>query len=142
MGVSAFKIIKTMIVLLLQYIVDNKLKDECEGCATDHPSQLQHSCLFEPSSYYFDSRFDELTRKLFKPDFQTIIDFTLGRCGLMSNNILRIQGTTGAILHELREEPNTVAKLQEIREKLLQDKTYKKAIYDTVDLRQSSPPAL
>lgn len=43
-----FKIIKATIVMLLQHIIDNKLKEECEGCATDHPSQLQHSCLFEP----------------------------------------------------------------------------------------------
>lgn len=140
---TGFKIIKATIVLLLQRIIDNKLREECEGCATDHPSQLQHSCLFEPAAYYFDSRFDELSRKLFKPDLQTIIDFTLRRCGLMTNNILRIQGTTGAILHELRDEPFIVAKLQEIREKLL-DESYKKVVYDAVDLWQSSvsPPGL
>ncbi len=75
---KGFKIIKATIVLLLQqHIIDNKLREECKGCATDHPSQLQHSCLFEPAAYYFDSRFDELCRKLFKPNLQTIIDFTL-----------------------------------------------------------------
>ncbi|KAL0152654.1 hypothetical protein M9458_052377 [Cirrhinus mrigala] len=135
-----FKIIKALIVLLLQHIIDKKLRDECEGCATDHPSQLQHTCLFEPTAYYFDSRFEELCRKLFKPDLQTIIDFTLRRCGLKSNNILRIQGTAGAILHELRDEPFIVAKLQEIREKLL-DESYKKVVYDAVDLWQSSVAA-
>ncbi len=77
---------------------------------------------------------------LFKPDIQTIIDFTLCRCGLKSNNILRIQGTTRAVLHELRDEPFIVAKLQEIREKML-DKDYKKVIYDAMDLWQSSVPA-
>ncbi len=134
---KGFRTIKTTIVLLLQHIIDNNLREECAGCATDHPSQLQHSCLFEPAAYYFDSRFDELCRKLFKPNLQTIIDFTLRRYGLMTNNILRIQGTTGAILHELRDEPFIVAKLQEIREKLLDD-SYKKVVYDAVDLWQSS----
>lgn len=129
-----------MIVLLLQHIIDNKLRDECKGCATDHPSQLQNSCLVEPRAYYLDSCFDELCRKLFKPDLQTIIDFTQWRCSLATNNILRIQGTTGAILHELRDEPFIVAKLQEIMEKLL-DESYKRVVYNTVDLWQSSSPA-
>lgn len=135
-----YRIIKSMVVVLLQHIVDKKLREECEGCATDHPSQLQHSCLFEPPAYYFDSRFDELCRMLFKPDLQTIIDFTLRRCGLKTNNILRLEGATGAILQELRDEPFIIAKLQEIRDKLL-DEDSKKIIYDAADLWQSSAPA-
>lgn len=55
----------------------------------------------------------------------------------MTNNILRIQGNARAILHEFRDEPFIVANLQEIREKLLDD-SYKKVVYDAVDLWQSS----
>ncbi|XP_067258629.1 B-cell receptor CD22-like [Chanodichthys erythropterus] len=119
-------------VKVLQHLIDEKLKDDCEGCAINHPSQLQHSYLFEPPTYFFDSHFDELTRKLFKPDLRTIIAYALHRSGLKSHP-QRIQGAAGAILHELKDEPFIAAKLQEIREKLL-DKSCEKVVHDTVDL--------
>ncbi len=64
-----FKIIKAATVVLLEHLIGDKLKEDCEGCAIDHPSQLQHSCLFDPPNFYFDTHFDELSGKLFKPFF-------------------------------------------------------------------------
>ncbi len=60
-----FKIIKAATVVLLEHLIGDKLKEDCEGCAIDHPSQLQHSCLFDPPNFYFDTHFDELSGKLF-----------------------------------------------------------------------------
>ncbi len=125
-----FKIIKAATVVLLEHLIGDKLKDDCEGCAIDHPSQLQHSCLFDPPNFYFDTHFDELSGKLFKPFFHSIIGILLNRCGLKSHPH-RIQGTVGTILHE----PFIVAKLEEIRLKLL-DKPCKEIVYDVVDLWQ------
>lgn len=132
-----FKIVKATVVVLLQHLIDGKQKEECQGCATNHPSQLQHSCLFEPATYYFDTHFNELTSKLFKPDLRTVIAYAL-RCFGLKSHPQRIHGTAGAILHELRDEPFITAKLQAIREKLL-DKSCKKIVYDAVDLWQRAP---
>ncbi len=129
-----FKIIKAATVVLLEHLIGDKLKEDCEGCAIDHPSQLQHSCLFDPPNFYFDTHFDELSGKLFKPFFHSIIGILLNRCGLKSHPH-RIQGTVGTILHELKDEPFIVAKLEEIRLKLL-DKPCKEIVYDVVDLWQ------
>jgi hypothetical protein len=129
---AGFKIVKAAIVILLEHLIGDKIKKECEGCAIDHPSQLQHSCLFEPPNYFFDTHFDELTGKLFKPHFHSIIAIILNRCGLKSRPH-RIQGTVGAILRELKDEPFIVAKLDEIRGRLL-DKPCREIVHDVVDL--------
>ncbi len=76
-----FKIIKAATVVLLEHLIGDKLKDDCEGCAIDHPSQLQHSCLFDPPNFYFDTHFDELSGKLFKPFFHSIIGILLTAVG-------------------------------------------------------------
>lgn len=132
-----FKTVKATIAALLQHIISNKLKEDCEGCAIDHPSQLQHSCLFEPPTFFFDTHFDELTRKLFKPSLRRAIAHALQRCGLKSHP-QRIQGTTGAILHELKEEPYIGSRLQAIRDELV-DESCKKAVYDAVDIWSGKP---
>lgn len=134
-----FKIIKAATVVLLQHLINDKQKDECEGCAINHPSQLQHSCLFDPPNYYFDTHFDELSGKLFKPSFHSIITTLLERCGLKSQPH-RIQGTVGTILRELKDEPFIVAKVEEIRARLL-DKPCKEIVCDVVDLWENLPNA-
>lgn len=48
---DAFKIIKATVVVLLEHVINKKLKDLCLGCKVDHPSQLRHSCLFEQIVY-------------------------------------------------------------------------------------------
>lgn len=134
-----FKIVKAATVVLLQHLINDKQKDECEGCAIDHPSQLQHSCLFDPPNYYFDTHFDELSGKLFKPSFHSIITTLLERCGLKSQPH-RIQGTVGTILRELKDEPFIVSKVEEIRARLL-DKPCKEIVGDVVDLWENLPNA-
>lgn len=114
---DGFKIIKTIVVALLQHLVDKKLKEICSGCEVNHPSQLRHSCIFEPNAYFFDFYFEELSRALFKPELKHIISQALSRCGLRIHP-LRVQGSVDSILHELREEIFIVEKLSEIREKL------------------------
>ncbi|XDV31530.1 hypothetical protein PO909_002521 [Leuciscus waleckii] len=127
-----FKIIKAATVVLLQHLIGKKLKNDCEGCEIDHPSQLQHSCLFDPPNYYFDTHFDELSTKLFRPYFHAIIGILLGRLGLKSHPH-RIQGTVRTILHELKDEPFIAAKLEEISARLL-DKPCEEIVHDVVDL--------
>jgi hypothetical protein len=43
----------------------NKMtKDNCEGCAIDHPSQVQHSCLMMTPSESIDSYFERALESL------------------------------------------------------------------------------
>lgn len=128
---SGFKIIKALITVLMQHIIDAQLKKDCEGCAIDHPSQLQHSCLFEPSPFYFDSHFEKLTNKLLKPEFHAAVSHALCRCGLKSQPQM-IHGAAVAILQELRSEPFIVARLEDIRTKIL-DNSCEKIVSDAVD---------
>ena len=53
-GVSQhLKTLKVIIACILDATIEDQLKKECFGCEYDHPSQLQHSCLFEPMPFYF-----------------------------------------------------------------------------------------
>ncbi|MGL5118770.1 MAG: hypothetical protein ACRC7H_06090, partial [Plesiomonas shigelloides] len=81
-GEDGFKIIKAIVTVLMSHIVHTKLKDLCNGCEIDHPSQMQHSCLFEPTAYFFEVYFKEFSRKLFKPQFKHTLVQALTTCGL------------------------------------------------------------
>ena len=128
---DGFKIIKATVVVLLEHIINKKLKELCLGCEVDHPSQIRHSCLFEPGPYFFDAYFDELTRNLVRPDLKHIVAQALSRCGLRVHP-QRIQGSVEAILHELRDEVFIVEKLREVREKVV-DVSSEQIVYDAVD---------
>lgn len=128
---DAFKIIKATIIVILEHLINKKLKDLCLGCEVDHPSQIRHSCLFEPNAFFFDTYFDELTRTLIKPGLKHVIAQALNRHGLRIHP-QRIQGSVDAILHELRDEVYIVEKLREVREKVL-DTNSEQIVYDAVD---------
>lgn len=134
---KGFKIIKATIVIILEHLINKKLKDLCLGCEVDHPSQLRHSCLFEPGAYFFDAYFEELSRNLVKPELKHIIGQALNRYGLRINP-QRIQGTVDAILCELRDEVFIVEKLREVREKVV-DNNSEQIVYDAVDCWKRCP---
>lgn len=125
------KIIKGVIGVLLNHLVNNKIKQECLGCEINHPSQRRHSCLYEPPSYFFDAHFGEFADKLFQPILHPIVNYALQRSGLKADP-RAIQGAAGAILHELKDEPNIISKLEEISENLQGDDT-DALIFDIVD---------
>lgn len=130
-GVDGFKLIKAIVASVLESTVGSKMKRECYGCKINHPSQIQHGCLYEPTPYYFDFNYEEFTRTLFKPEFKHIIVQALNQIGLKLHP-LRIQGAVDAILCELRSEPYVVAKLKEITDELVDEKC-EKLVYDCVD---------
>lgn len=128
---DGFKIIKATVVAILEHLINKKLKQICIGCEVDHPSQLRHSCLFEPDAYFFETYFEELSRGMVKSELKHIIAEALGRCGLRIHPE-RIQGSVDAILHELRDEVYIVEKLHQVREKLV-DANSEKIVSDAVD---------
>ncbi|KAL0159636.1 hypothetical protein M9458_043361 [Cirrhinus mrigala] len=134
---DGFKIIKATVVVILEHLINKKLKELCMGCEVDHPSQLRHSCLFEPNAYFFDAYFEELSRNLIKPELKHMIARALNRFGLRVNP-QRIQGSVDAILCELRDEVYIVEKLRQVREKLV-DVNSEQIVYDAVDSWKGGP---
>ncbi|KAL0149346.1 hypothetical protein M9458_055384 [Cirrhinus mrigala] len=137
---DGFKIIKATVVVILEHLINKKLKDLCTGCEVEHPSQLRHSCLFEPNAYFFDAYFEELSRNLIKPELNHIIARALNRYGLRVNP-QRIQGSVDAILCELRDEVYIVEKLRQVREKLV-DVNSEQIVYDAVDSWKGGPQTI
>ncbi|KAL0172990.1 hypothetical protein M9458_033301, partial [Cirrhinus mrigala] len=109
---DGFKIIKATVMVILEHVINKKLKEICAGCELDHPSQLRHSCLFEPNAYFFDAYFEELSCNLIKPELMHIIAQALNRYGSRVNP-QRVQGSVDAILCELRDEVYIVEKLRQ-----------------------------
>ncbi len=138
-GVTGHKIIKSVVGIILEHLVDRHLKKNCYGCEVDHPSQTQHSCLYEAPAYYFLGYFEELRAKACKPSLKLILARTLKLFGL-SPHLQRIQGVVDAVLCELRDEMFIVGGLAELRTKLV-DETCEQAVYDAVDSWKESEPA-
>ncbi len=137
-GVTGHKIIKSVVGIILEHLVDRHLKKNCYGCEVNHPSQTQHSCLYEAPAYYFLGYFEELRAKVCKPSLKLILARTLKLFGL-SPHLQRIQGVVDAVLCELRDEMFIVGGLAELRTKLV-DETCEQAIYDAVDSWKESEP--
>lgn len=103
---------------LLDRIILQDLKDNCHGCAIDHPSQLQHSCLFDPDEYYLHLNTYRLLKKLFKPWFKYTLARGLKLCGINHTPSLeKIQGIAEAIVCEWRDELHIKTGLNEVKEK-------------------------
>jgi len=107
------------------------MKKDCAGCTVDHPSQTRHSCLFDPTPYYFYSCFDEISLKLLKPELKTILAQALNLYGA-TPHLQRIQGAVETILFELKDEMYIVEHLASIRQKLV-DESCEQIVYNAVD---------
>ena len=70
LGDTGHRIIKAILAVILEILVDKQMKKDCIGCTVDHPSQTRHSCLFEPSAYYFYGCFEEISLKLLTPELK------------------------------------------------------------------------
>lgn len=130
-GVTGHRIIKAVVTVLLEHLIDKRMKKECAGCEVDHPSQTRHSCLFEPAPYYFYGCYDEISQKLLKPELKNILANTLKPFGL-TPHLQRIQGTVESVLCDLRDEIYIVEELASMRQKLV-DESCEEVIYNAVD---------
>ena len=128
---TGLKLIKSAVVVILQHIINNKLKETCLGCEVDHPSQLRHSCLFEPDIFFFEKYYDDITQTLFTPELKHAIAGLL-KCFGIHLPLQKIQGCAETVVCELRSEPYIVEKLHEIRENLV-DHISGEFVADAVD---------
>ncbi|XDV44855.1 hypothetical protein PO909_013073 [Leuciscus waleckii] len=131
LGDTGHRIIKAILAVILEILVDKRMKKNCDGCMVDHPSQTRHSCLFEPSAYYFYGCFEEISVKLLTPELKNILAQALSQYGGRPH-LQRIEGAVEAILYGLKDEMYIVEQLSLIREKLI-DESCEEIIYTAVD---------
>ena len=91
------KLIKSAVIVILQHIINNKLKETCLGCEVDHPSQLRHSCLFEPDIFFFEKYYDDITQTLSTPGLKHAIVGLL-KCFGIQLPLQKIQGCAETVV--------------------------------------------
>nr|DAC81250.1 TPA_asm: acintoc5 [Astyanax tetra cavefish adintovirus] len=117
---AVLSIIRGVTGNLLDQIIVKDMNQHCNGCAIDHPSQIQHSCLFDPEDYYLHFNAKRLLTKLFKPWLKYTLARALKLCGISSIPCLeKIQAVAEAVVCELRDEPDFKAALRNIKDKTL-----------------------
>lgn len=71
---EAVELLKATTCMCLSKILYRRLKKDCYGCLTNHPSQRNHMCLYGYPSYYYEGYFDEICDVLLtKPFFKILI---------------------------------------------------------------------
>ena len=129
--VPVLRIVKGALSHILGHIIDSDLKESCYGCAIDHPSQRQHSCLYPPDIYYFEANFDKLVKRLFKPWLKYALAKALTVFGVKPPHLSKLQGAAEAIVCSFKEEPFIRETLQELRNTVT-DQPSEKACFDAV----------
>ncbi|XDV47098.1 hypothetical protein PO909_016812 [Leuciscus waleckii] len=120
LGNTGHRIIKAVLAGILEFFIDKRMQNSCDGCTVDHPSQTRHTCLFEPSAYYFYGCFEEISLKLLTPELKNILAQALSQYGGRPH-LQRIQGAVEAILYDLKDEMYIVEQLSLIREKFIDE---------------------
>ena len=69
---------------LLERIIERDMRENCNGCAIDHPSQHQHTCLYDPEDYYLHINAKRLMTKLYKPWLKYTLARAIKLCRIFS----------------------------------------------------------
>ncbi|XP_039887315.1 uncharacterized protein LOC120733283 [Simochromis diagramma] len=97
---------------LLSTALNEYVQEICYGCQSGHPSQLQHSCLFELPVFFFEIYYDEVMEKLRTPRFIPAIRLFV--CSYsVSEAKAQIISTAERLLCELRSVPHIVCTTDE-----------------------------
>lgn len=99
------KLVKACVYVALQEIINQKLRETCFGCSVDHPSQMQHSCLFEADDYYFKTHIEDLKRRLYRPPLLQSLLHLFGRYRYQLDP-QNVKGAVEAIVYELEDVPH------------------------------------
>ena len=74
---DAINLLKATTCRCLSKILYRRLKKDCFGCITNHPSQRNHACLYGYPSYYYEGFFDEICGVLLTKPFLKILIIVL-----------------------------------------------------------------
>lgn len=117
---KSLSLIKAVLVEILQYIIEERMKELCNGCKIDHPSQRQHTCLYDPDSYFFRNYYNDITKKLYTAKLKPIVSDLLKSSGIQLS-FLKIQGCIETIVCELVYVESIFDRLQEMRTQLYEE---------------------
>nr|BBA49214.1 zinc finger BED domain-containing protein 4-like [Oryzias latipes] len=95
------KAVKIVVFHLLTTCLSKVRKEECYGCQVDHPSQMQHPCLFVIEEGFVYSNFPALVKKLLTPGYLPAVKTFLSMRNIVEKDE-RIRAVTDALLYELR----------------------------------------
>ena len=93
--------VKTIILHLLTDVVYKYWEEICYGCQINHPSQKQHDCVWGIPDYFYETKFDQLTERLWTDRFIPAIQRFLTIKKIYVDEA-RIHGAAEAILYELK----------------------------------------
>lgn len=115
---TMLSIIRAVTGDLLDRIIEKDLREHCNGCAIDHPSQRQHSCLYDPEDFYLHFNAKRLLTKLFRPWLKYTLARALKLCGVSRiPSLEKIQAAAETTVCELRDEPDFKTALRDIKHK-------------------------
>lgn len=107
------EILKSALYLYIQRVLARKIEADCYGCSVNHPSQRQHSCLYEPSIYYFERCYDTICEWFFIPELQCALAHVLHATRGKTVSPHRLLGVAEVVLSDLRSEPYIVDRLKD-----------------------------
>ena len=96
------KIIKACVFVMLNRVITIMLQEVCNGCVVDHPSQLQHRCLFEEASMFYTDNSDRVKTRLYQTSMLQVLTHVCTTKGVIPLK-LRMLGAVDMILWELAE---------------------------------------
>ena len=96
------KIIRDCAYVLLHRTIHKMLKESCNGCKVDHPSQLQHPCLFKLPSDYYMFNIAAVKKRLYCLELLRVLNHVCDAKGIKPNPI-RMMGAVDMFFCE-REE--------------------------------------
>ncbi|XP_030581212.1 uncharacterized protein LOC115793650 [Archocentrus centrarchus] len=66
---ESLKNVKIATIRLLTCAIRKYREEVCYGCIVNHPSQMQHECIWETPEFYFATHYDEIVKILWTPRF-------------------------------------------------------------------------
>lgn len=95
---AAINLLKATTCLCLSKILYRRLKKDCFGCLTNHPSQRNHACLYGYPSYYYEGFFDEICDVLLTKPFLKILIIVLDLALNITASAEKIIGVAEAVV--------------------------------------------
>ncbi|KAK7910446.1 hypothetical protein WMY93_015130 [Mugilogobius chulae] len=119
-AVKFIKNLKNIVIHLLNHQMVNTWKEDCNGCVTGHPSQKQHTCLYNYPEEYLQKNYDRVVRGLWNERLVDTVSRFLFAHGTPATNA-HIQGAVEAILFKMQQAENIHQKLDEMYKNLPED---------------------
>lgn len=100
--VALLEIVKGSLLGIVNKCITKYLKEKCEGCAQNYPSQRHHTCMFGAPKHFIITYYEELVQQLWTPRLVPTVVEILQKHGMKVKES-RVRGMMEMILYELRK---------------------------------------